>query len=191
MPRKKKFTVEDLYRQTHLLLMKVGYDQFTFGLLADSLSVSRAAIYKYYSNKDTLISDYLTFEMKKLLEEFNQMEWSNDIEKHFNQLFVLIFDYNDIHHLSTVFTRQLSLKGEKMADAEGISKELHRQFFGHIQSFILSSQEQGFIKKNLPPSLIISIIFHSVMINDGSGLDHMERAEYIREILTHGMFQKN
>ncbi|MDN6625632.1 MAG: TetR/AcrR family transcriptional regulator, partial [Pisciglobus halotolerans] len=98
--------------------------------------------------------------------------------------------YNDVHHLSTIFARQLSLKGEKIADTEGISKELHKQFFGHIQSFILSSQEQGFIKKNLPSSLIISMIFHSVMINDSSELNHIERAEYIREILTHGIFQK-
>lgn len=190
MPRKKKFTVEDLYHQTHLLLMKVGYDQFTFSLLADELSVSRAAIYKYYSNKDVLISDYLTFEMKKLLEEFDQMEWSSDREEHFNQLFELIFNYSDVHQLSNVFTQKMKMKNEKIQFKENISKELHERFFGHIQSFILSCQETGFIKKELPANLLINMIFHSVIINTSSDLTQKERAGYIREILAHGMFQK-
>ncbi|WP_051237871.1 TetR/AcrR family transcriptional regulator [Lacticigenium naphthae] len=189
MSRKKKFSVEDLYDQTHHLLMETGYDHFSFGLLADHLNVSRAAIYKYYSNKDDLINDYLTFEMKKFLTEFEELDWSEDVEEHFNQLFQLIFNYSDVHQLSTMFLQKLHIQGKQLKDKENISEILHEIMLGHIQSFIVSGQEKGYFKSSIPAPLLISMIFHSVMIEDRSGLTSSERAIFIREILAHGIFQ--
>ena len=85
MAREKKFSTDDVYLQTHNLLIKEGYEKFSFSLLAKSLKVSRAAIYKYYTNKDELISDYLVGQMKQMMEEFNQINWSLDFSDQFDQ----------------------------------------------------------------------------------------------------------
>ncbi|GEK89417.1 transcriptional regulator, TetR family [Alkalibacterium putridalgicola] len=191
MTRKKKITLEDLYSQTHHLLMEKGYDQFSFGLLADNLAVSRTAIYKYYSNKDDLINDYLTLEMNKFLTEFEEMKWSEDVEEHFNQMFQLIFNYSDVHHLSIMFLQKLQLQGKLLKDKDNVSKYLHKIMLDHIQAFIMTGQEKGYFRTSVPASLLISMIFHSVMIEDRSGLSASERARHIREILAHGMFQRD
>ncbi|MDN6327224.1 MAG: TetR/AcrR family transcriptional regulator, partial [Alkalibacterium sp.] len=190
MSRKKKITLEDLFKHTHQLLMTTGYDQFTFGILADHLNVSRTAIYKYYSNKDELINDYLTFKMKRFLQDFEEMEWSDDVEEHFKQMFQLIFDYSDIHHLSNVFLQKLSLQGKSLKDDENVSDLLHDIVLNHIKTFIVKGKDQGYFNASIPTSLLISMIFHSVMIVDRSGLTSSERAGYIHEILANGMLQK-
>ncbi|EKU43691.1 TetR family transcriptional regulator [Lysinibacillus fusiformis ZB2] len=47
MGRDKKFSEQDLWHHTHQLLLSVGYQGFTMSLLAQSIGVSRAAIYKH------------------------------------------------------------------------------------------------------------------------------------------------
>ncbi|GEK92049.1 TetR/AcrR family transcriptional regulator [Alkalibacterium kapii] len=190
MSRRKKITLDDLFKHTHQLLMAAGYDQFTFGVLAAHLNVSRTAIYKYYSNKDDLINDYLTFKMNVFLKEFDEMNWSDDVEEHFRQMFQLIFKYSDVHHLSNVFLQKLSLQGKTLKDDENVSDLLHKIVLNHIRTFIVEGQDKGYFNPDIPASLLISMIFHSVMIKDRSGLSASERAAHIHDILAHGMFQR-
>ena len=92
MAREKKFSTEDIYMETHKLLLSVGYDKFSFGLLASTLNVSRAAIYKYYANKEELIYDYMVSEMEKMVGDLDKMDWISDYPSQFQQLFALIFE---------------------------------------------------------------------------------------------------
>lgn len=57
MARERKFTRDDLYETTKYMLLENGYEGFTFSKLAEKLNVSRGAIYKYFNNKDELITD--------------------------------------------------------------------------------------------------------------------------------------
>lgn len=67
MARERKFSSDEIFNTTKILLLKYGYEGYTFSLLADTLNVSRAAIYKYYVNKEELIFDYLVSALKKYI----------------------------------------------------------------------------------------------------------------------------
>lgn len=190
MAREKKFSTEDIYMETHKLLLSVGYDKFSFGLLASSLNVSRAAIYKYYTNKDELIYDYMVSEMEKMVDDLNKIEWILDYPSQFQQLFSLIFDYSDIHQISFMIPSNGKTESEKMKEKKQQSRVLHKLFFEQIQQFIQVGQDKGYIKKTIPVSLIIELIFHSVTIPNRSGLSQEERAHFLQEIICQGMFIK-
>lgn len=192
MAREKKFSKNDIYLQTHNLLIKEGYEKFSFSLLAKSLKVSRAAIYKYYTNKDELISDYLVGQMKQMMEEFNQINWSLDYTDQFNQLFELIFKYREVHLISNDLPHdKMVISTEKQKQKEIISGEVHEHFFNYIQQFIQTGKTKGYIKKEIPDSLIVGIIFHSINIPDHSNLNSTERAYFIKMIIKNGIFDNS
>ncbi|AEB30569.1 transcriptional regulator, TetR family [Carnobacterium sp. 17-4] len=189
MAREKKFSTDDIYLQTHNLLIKEGYEKFSFSLLAKSLKVSRAAIYKYYTNKDELISDYLVGQMKQMMEEFHQINLSLDFTDQFDQLFELIFKYREVHLISNALPHdKMVISTEKQKQKELISGEVHGHFFNYIQQFIQTGKTNGYIKKEIPDSLIVGIIFHSINIPDHSNLSSKERAYFIKMIIKNGIF---
>lgn len=190
MAREKKFTTEDIYMETHKLLLSVGYDKFSFGLLATSLKVSRAAIYKYYMNKDELIYDYMVSEMEKMVEDLDRMDWISDYPSQFQQLFALIFEYSDVHQISFMIPSDGKMDSEKIKEKKQQSRVLHKHFFEQIQEFIQIGQDKGHIKSLIPTSLIIELIFHSVTIPNHSKLSQEERAKFLQEIICQGIFEK-
>ncbi len=187
--REKKFSTEDIYLQTHDLLIKEGYENFSFSLLAESLHVSRAAIYKYYTNKDELINDYLIGQMEQMMEDFNQTEWSLDYSEKFDQLFELIFKYRETHLISNaILHSKIKVSPEKQKRKEAVSADVHGHFFKYIQQFIQTGKKNGQLKKELPDSLIVGMIFHSINIPDHSDLSLQERAYFIKTIIKNGIF---
>lgn len=189
MAREKKFSTEDMYMETHKLLLSVGYDKFSFGLLATSLKVSRAAIYKYYTNKDELIYDYMVSEMEKMIEDLNQIEWISDYPSQFQQLFALIFEYGDIHQISFMVPNNEKIDSIKIREKKQQSLVMHKRFFEQIQQFIQTGQDKGYIKQDIPIGLIIELIFHSVTIPNRSKLTQQERASFLQEIICQGIFE--
>lgn len=63
-----------MYQATNQLLLQYGYNGFHFGLLAEQLNVTRAALYKYFDNKDELITEYMVEEMERFLLDLQKMK---------------------------------------------------------------------------------------------------------------------
>ena len=47
------------------------------------MEVSRGSIYKYYENKDELISEFLMYEMNRFLQGFSELDKSGDFQTQF------------------------------------------------------------------------------------------------------------
>ena len=73
MARERKFSTDDLFQASKQLLLQHGYEGFTFSLLADQFDVCRA-LYKYYENKEELITDFMIYEMGKFLFELKEIK---------------------------------------------------------------------------------------------------------------------
>ena len=41
-------------------------------MLAEKLNITRAALYKYFNNKDELITEYMAFEMERFLQDLEK-----------------------------------------------------------------------------------------------------------------------
>ncbi len=99
MPRVRKFSSSEIFSETKKLLLSNGYNGFTIRLLADALDVSRAAIYKYYTNKDELIMDFMIHEMSILIGDLKEIDQTARFEIQMENLLACIFKMKDLHEV--------------------------------------------------------------------------------------------
>lgn len=187
MARKKKFNQRELYEATAQLMLEIGYDRFSFQLLADKLHVTRTALYKYYKNKDDLLNAYLNNSLKEVLERLDNMDWSMDYKDKLQLLMDIVFDYADTHKISSMVPNQMWTKENEMDSSIQQSKAFHIQFFSFIQQLIEEGQHKGVLKKDIPPEIIIETIFHSINLPNRAGLPLDKRAFYIKRMLFEGI----
>ncbi|MCM3570694.1 TetR/AcrR family transcriptional regulator [Neobacillus mesonae] len=180
MARERKFTTDELFEATKQLLLHQGYEGFTFGLLADNLKVSRGAIYKYYENKEELITNFIFYEMDQFLLKLKKINQHQGFEAQFHFLLNLIFSYSDIQKLIKI--------GQQLPGYQDKFKTLHSDMYQYLQGFIELGKKEGKLKRHLPNNLILGYIFQSVAIPNHSGIPHSEWASSIKEIICHGMF---
>lgn len=189
MARKKTFTQDELYAATHQLMLAEGYDQFNFMKLAKALDVSRTALYKYYSNKDDLLREYLNDQMYESVKRIETTEWHENYVEKLSQLLDLIFDYADVHNISTqVPNKKWAQENQHEADIQE-SKQLHERFFNFIQDVIIEGQEKGILNPELPSFLLIETIFHSLMLPNRGGFSAQKRSEFMKVILFTGILK--
>src|SRR5690625_5975859 len=95
MARERKFSKEGLYETTKETLLDHGYNGFTIGKVAKSLKVSRGTIYKYFDNKEELITEYMVYEMKLFLIELKEINSYQGFQAQFDFLLDIILRDNE------------------------------------------------------------------------------------------------
>jgi len=190
MARKKTFTQEELYQATHDLMLEVGYDIFSFQMLSNKLDISRTALYKYYSNKNDLLQDYLNHQLEKVVERLDATEWPSEYPEKLSELMNLVFDYADTHAISAMVPDQLWTKENANDPDIQRSKELHARFFGFIQVMIEEGQRDGFLNQEIPLLVMIETIFHSINLPNRAGLSTEQRAYFVKKMLFEGILKQ-
>lgn len=190
MARERKFNTVDLFHEAKQVLLDHGYDGFTFSILADRMDVSRAALYKYYENKEELITDFMIYEMEEFLHELKEIEKLNGFENQFDFIMNLIFKKTEIHHLIKAAV-QVQAKLEYSNENKEKLEKLPLEMYNYLNSFILKGKEEGKLKSQIPNSLIIGFILQTVAIPNHFRIPHHEWLSSIKEILRQGMFKKS
>lgn len=188
MARENKFTKSDLYRETKELLLQHGYAGFHFGLLAEQLNISRAALYKYFKNKDELITEYMAFEMERFLHDLAQIESRPSFEEQLDYLLDVIFKYSKIHQiLSMVFQIPQSQQAKINQTLHQLEAQ-HAQMYSYLNGFIQLGKREKIVKPDLPNHLILGFIFQTVNIPNLAQLPEQEWKNLIKAFLCHGMY---
>lgn len=189
MARERKFSREELFISVRQILLKQGYDGFTFSLLAEKLNASRGVLYKYYENKDELIIDFMIYEMEKYLIELKEIEKHSGFEAQFDFLFDIMFKNTEIQQLMGA-GQQVSVNlHDKVKEKKDKLDKLHLDMYKYLQDFILCGRNEGKIKPHLPDSLVLGMIFQTIAIPNFYGIPQTEWVKSIKEILTEGMFK--
>jgi TetR/AcrR family transcriptional regulator, repressor of fatR-cypB operon len=188
--RERKFNTVDLFQAAKQLLLEHGYDGFTFSLLADRMDVSRAALYKYYENREELITDFMIFEMEQFLHELKEIEKLNGFDQQFDFLMDFIFTKTEIHHLIKAALHVLAKLEQTNINKEKLEK-LPLEMYRYLNTFILKGKEEGKLKSHIPDSLIIGFILQTVAIPNHFGISHQEWLNSIKEIIRQGMFNNS
>ncbi|MBZ5752719.1 TetR/AcrR family transcriptional regulator [Metabacillus rhizolycopersici] len=191
MARERKFSLEDLFQTTKQLLLDYGYEGFTFSLLADQLHVARGTLYKYYENKDELISAYMVYELKQVLLKLKQIGQIESFESQFDFLITLIFSHNDLQHFIAIAHQIPKETNEKVKANKEQLEKLHLDMYSLLQDFIALGREEKVLKDTIPDGLILGFIFQTVAIPNHFGVPHKEWVESIKHIISHGMFTNN
>jgi AcrR family transcriptional regulator len=188
MARERKFSTEDLFQATKQLLLHIGYEGFTFSLLADRLHVARGTLYKYYENKDELITDFMIYEMQQFLLELEQIKDVKGFEAQFDFLLNLIFSHSEVQHLIEI-AKQIPKESNEKVRANINHLEKHQlDMYHHLQAFVELGRKESVLKQAIPDGLVLGFIFQTIAIPNHFGVPHNEWVESIKHIISHGMF---
>ncbi|WP_078381869.1 TetR/AcrR family transcriptional regulator [Sutcliffiella halmapala] len=189
MARDRKFTDAELFDATKLLLLQHGYEGFTFSILADHLEVSRGALYKYYVNKEELITEFMLYEMNQFLDELKGIDSVTGFEAQFDFLINLIFRHTTIYKIIEIVQHVPTDSNEKVRSNRDKLDKLHLAMYHNLQDFIRLGKEEQRLKRDLPDGLLLGFIFQSIAIPNHFGVPREEWVSAIKEIISHGMFK--
>jgi TetR/AcrR family transcriptional regulator, repressor of fatR-cypB operon len=190
MARERKFSLEELYMQVKPLLLSNGYDGFTFSHLAEALNVARGTIYKYFENKDELITAYMIFEMEQSHKELEDIIHINDFDGQFDFLISFMFQNTNLRPLIEI-GKQVPLSTEVVKINKKRLMEMQLDMYKHLQDFVTLGKKEGKLKSHLPDTLILGYIFQSIAIPNHFGIPQTVWVSSIKEMLQSGMFEHN
>ncbi|MGG3467365.1 TetR/AcrR family transcriptional regulator [Neobacillus pocheonensis] len=190
MARERKFSLDDLLQATKQLLLNHGYEGFTFSLMADSLDVSRGALYKYYENKEELITEYMLYEMDHFLGKLKEIEGQIGFEAQFDFLLDLIFSSSDIQKMIKIGQQVPVNINIKVKENKEQLDKLHLNMYQCLQNFLKLGKEEKKLNPNIPEPLILGYIFQSVAIPNHFDIPHSVWVDSIKEMIRNGMFIK-
>ncbi|TQR20386.1 TetR/AcrR family transcriptional regulator [Psychrobacillus vulpis] len=190
MARERKFTDEQLFTATKEMIINDGYEVFTFSRLATILNVSRGSIYKYYENKDELISEFLMYEMNRFLKEFSSLEKGSDFKTQFDQLIDFIFQHSNIHQVLEVINQIPVNNTKRVTNNKSILSEYYIEMYKQFQSFIDLGRKENVVKSNLPSAVLLGMIFQTIAIPNHFNIPQNEWIASIKEVLGYGMFNQ-
>jgi TetR/AcrR family transcriptional regulator, repressor of fatR-cypB operon len=191
MARERKFSTDELFQATKLLLLKHGYEGFTFSLLADFLHVSRGAIYKYFENKEELISEYMLYEMNHFLEELKGIQGIEDFYDQLDFLIKIMFKNDQIQPLIEIGKQiPIHINDKVRGNIEKLGM-LRIEMYYHLQGFVRQGKEEQKLNTSIPDSLILGYLFQSVAIPNHFGIPQTEWVHSIKEMICHGILKKS
>lgn len=189
MARERKFSMELLFRHTKELLLLHGYDAFNISMLADQLNVVRGTIYKYFENKDELISAFMIEEMKQSHEELQKIAQYEAFDDQFQFLIDFMFQNENLNKLIEI-GMQIPNSTASVKKNKNILTQLRLDMYNHLQGFIVLGKKEKKIKSHIPDSIILGFIFQSVAIPNHFALPKDIWVNSIKELLCFGMFEK-
>jgi len=187
MARDRKFSTEELFQLTHKLLLTHGYEGFTFSILAEQLEVSRGTLYKYYENKDELITEFMLYEMNQFMLKLKEIHLQKGFEAQTEYLIDLIFEQTTIPALIEI-GRHIPNTNEKVEKNKKQLDEQRMDMYYQLESYIQLGRREQKLKKDLPNSLVLGMIFQTIAIPNHFEVPRKDWIKGIKEIICHGMF---
>lgn len=178
-----------MFDATERLLLAVGYEGFTIGLLADELQVSRAAIYKYFTNKESLITEFMIERMNTLINALKGIDDKAPFQEQINELLDVIFSSKDLHQILS-YTHIINDRGdESIASKLKSLQQLHVSIYVPMQKMMEQGKREQVLHASLANDLILGFIFQSVAIPNHTNLPKKQFLQSIKDMIFFGIFK--
>ncbi|WP_455661055.1 TetR/AcrR family transcriptional regulator [Pradoshia sp.] len=191
MARVRKFSSSEIFSETKKLLLSNGYNGFTIRLLADALDVSRAAIYKYYTNKDELIMDFMIHEMSILIGDLKEIDQTARFEVQMDNLLACIFKMKNLHEILGIASIISDSGNGQVARKKERLEELHKSMYRPMERMIALGKDEGVLSDHLPDALILGFIFQSIAIPNHMNLPEKDFRKLIIEMICTGIYKSS
>ena len=188
MGRLKKFTDEQLWDMTQMLLLDVGYQAFTMSLLAEKLGVSRAALYKKYQNKEELLVQFMLIKMEESVQLLTTIEENLSFHEQLDVLLRKLNKMKDLHSILGIAEKIDDVNDCVVAKKEKLAS-MHGDLIIPLQRVIALGKEEGVIHPDKNDFLILSFIFQVVDIPNYAQLEEEQFIQAIKDLLLNGMTQ--
>ncbi|MFF5995301.1 TetR/AcrR family transcriptional regulator [Lysinibacillus sp. KU-BSD001] len=162
MARERKFSTTEIFRETERLLLTVGYEGYNISLLAEALNVSRAAIYKYYTNKEELVVDFMLEHIQQMIQQFAAVDHEQAFEHQLDEVLDIILASKDLHRIFSM-AHVIEPKGkQEIVDKMEHLSRLHQDMYAPLQAMVNKGKEEGVVDDTIPNALIIAFVFQSI-----------------------------
>ena len=189
MARNKKFTMQQLWEATKQLLLEVGYEAFTVSLLAESINVSRSAIYKYFPNKEELIVQFMLEKMEQTVASFSAMDATQSFDHLFKEMLNKIFASKDLHEILGYASKINNVSNVVIEKKEKLST-LHHEMFHTLLKVVAKGKEENVIAQNKDEFLILSFIFSTITVQNHSSLNERDFLCELEQFILYGIKKK-
>lgn len=189
MGRDRKFSTIDLFIATKKQILQVGYDGFTISHLAETLEVSRAAIYKQYVNKDQLLIDFMLYEMEKSVGDLKQVRQEGTFEQQLEDLLNRMAHFNELHQILGMASLIQNVSEEVIQKKEKLSS-MHKDLYEPLLRIVTNGKKEKKIDATFPDSLVLGFIFQTIDIPRQHNLSTEEQLQYIKQLILHGVCGK-
>lgn len=187
MGRNRKFSTTEMFNATEKLLLKIGYEGFTMGILAEDLDVSRAALYKYYTNKDELITDFMVQNMKDFIERLQGINFTGNFDRQFDQLMEIIFDNKDLHQVLS-YAQMINNQGShRIQENLRVLEIYHKEMYKPLLTFIEQGKAEGKLNDQIPPSILLGFIFQSISIPNHLQMGDKDFLHVVKQLICNGI----
>ncbi|KOO49963.1 TetR/AcrR family transcriptional regulator [Viridibacillus arvi] len=187
MARERKFTHDELFTTTHLLLLRYGYEGFTFSLLAETLQVSRAAIYKQYMNKEELISNYMVSALQKVHVELKSIDQQIPLLGQLDELLTKVYKYKSLQQFFGIGNQIQDNGSELVILKKKILMQLQLEMRDIIQELIEQGKNENILNKEIPSDLILGFMLQSIATPNREGFAQEEWIRSIKELIFYGI----
>lgn len=191
MGRNRKFSKFDLFKETNKLILMNGYEGFTISNLAENLSISRAAIYKYYPNKDELLMDFMIHEMTKFLDDLKKVDTTKPFMQQLEHLLTTIFRSKDLHQILGVSDIIPNNNNAVIIQKKEQLANMHRDMYHPLIQMVELGKVQHEIDNNTPNEIILGFIFQSINIPNYSQIDEKQFLQHVKRLILHGIKGEN
>lgn len=191
MGRDRKFSTLDLFLESKKLVLAVGYEGFTIARLAESLEVSRAAIYKYYTNKDELLMDFMLHEMDKSVKDLLSIPAELSYLDQLDELLHSIFRSKDLHLLLGIAEIISTTNKPHMQEKKEKLSAMHFNMYGPLMRIVQQGKKEGFVDADIPNDLVLGFIFQSINIPNHSQMDEVQFFNFTKLLILNGVRGKN
>ena len=190
MARERKFSTTEIFRETERLLLTVGYEGYTISLLAEALNVSRAAIYKYYTNKDELVVDFMLEYMEKMIQQFASIDSTQSFTVQLDEVLDIILESKDLHRIFSM-AHVVDTKGKEEITKKMVRlNELHKEMYIPLQEMVNKGKEEGLLKESIPNALIIAFIFQSIDLPNHMNIPEELFLQSIKTLVCSGVLKE-
>lgn len=190
MARQAKFTKDELFQATKDLLLQNGYAGFHFGLLAERLNVTRTALYKYFMNKDELITEFMELEMDQFMMELKKIEEYADFQDQLSYLLDIIYKNSKLHQTFSLAYQIPTSSHHKVNKALERLEKQHKKMYFYLNEFAELGKRKKILKKEFPNHFILGSIFQMVNVPNHGNLPAEEWKRLMTDFICHGMFTR-
>ena len=190
LARERKFSTTEIFRETERLLLTVGYEGYTISLLAEALNVSRAAIYKYYTNKEQLVVDFMLEHMEKMIRQFASIDSTASFTVQLDEVLDIVLESKDLHRIFSM-AHVINTKGKEEIEKKIVHlNELHKEMYIPLQAMVNKGKEEGLLKESIPNSLILAFIFQSIDLPNHMNIPKDRFLKSIKTLVCSGILKE-
>ena len=190
LARERKFSTTEIFRETERLLLTVGYEGYTISLLAEALNVSRAAIYKYYTNKEELVVDFMLEHMEKMIRQFASIDSTQSFTVQLDEVLDIILESKDLHRIFSM-AHVVDTKGKEEITKKMVRlNELHKEMYTPLQEMVNKGKEEGLLKESIPNALILAFIFQSIDLPNHMNIPEELFLQSIKTLVCSGILKE-